>query len=182
MPSKQLCMIAAALCALGYSAWSLWWPRSQQSAAGFVAAQPAVATEKISGPTVALKIVPKKAVQKKFSGVQISETEEVVDTAAIQPAPNGATAITVIDTISGTARTTVQMNEAPWVALERTNYLGIGYDLSTNGSQRARLYYKRDFLRIRDVHIQGSAQLSAPVNSVNGSIEGVVSGTIEYRF
>jgi hypothetical protein len=173
---------AVALVIISYLAWSLWGHRPQQPAAGFVAAAPAVKADKVPGPTVALRVIPKTAVRKQFPGAAVAADEEVIESSKIDPAPNGAVAITSINTTTGEARTDVQMNQPAWLALERTNYIGIGYDLSTDGSQRARLYYKRDLVRSRDVHLQGAVQVTVPVNGGSGTAEGIISGNIEYRF
>jgi hypothetical protein len=174
---------AILLFSLTYSGWSLWGPLPQEHSEGFVAAKPAVSADKVQGPTIPVQIVPKTAVKKKFPGAKIEGgTIEVIDTADIGKAPNGATTITVIDTITGESRTDVQMKDSPWFGFERQNYLGVGYELGTSGTQKAKVYYKRDLLRIKDIHLQGGAEVKAPINGSSGGVEATMYGNIEYRF
>lgn len=173
------------LAVLAYLAWSKWGPRPQLPAAGFVAAKPAVSAKKVDGPLlkVPLRIVPKESVKRKFPDAHIDDPEdEVIDTADIDPTPNGAIAITTIDTATGEAKTEVKMKEAPWFALERQNYLGLGYELHTDGSQKVKLYLKRDLFRVKDAHAQAEALVRAPINGGSDGVEGYVGGNVEYRF
>ena len=173
------------LAVLIYLAWSKWWPRPQLPVAGFVAAKPAVSAKKVDGPLlkVPLRIVPKESVKRKFPEAHIDDPkDEVIDTADIDPAPNGAITITTVDTQTGEAKTEVKMKEAPWFALERQNYLGLRYELHTDGSQKVKIYLKRDLFRIKDAHAQAEAQLRAPINGSGGQVEGYVGGNAEYRF
>lgn len=173
------------LAVVAYIAWSKWGPRPQLPVAGFVAAKPAVSAKKVDGPLlkVPLRIVPKESVKRKFPSAHIDDPkDEVIDTAEIGPAPNGAVTITTVDTQTGEAKTEVKMKEAPWFALERQNYLGLGYELHTDGSQKVKLYLKRDLFRIKDAHAQAEAQVRATINGDSGQVEGYVGGNVEYRF
>lgn len=168
-----------------YLAWSQWGARPQQPGDGFVPAKPAVSTPKVDGPVLKapLKIVPKAAVKRKFPEAHIDEPDtEVIDTADIDPAPNGAVTITTIDTKTGEAKTEVKTKESPWFALERQNYLGLGYELHVDGRQKVKVYVKRDLFRVKDIHAQADAQVRAPINGGSGGIEGYVGGNVEYRF
>lgn len=176
---------AVALLVLIYLAWSLCGSQPQQPSAGFVAAVPAVTAPKVDGPIVKvpLKIVPKKKVKEDHPDAHIDAPGvEVIDTAIIPQAPNGAVTITTLDTTTGVATTEVKIKPAPWFALERTNYAGIGYELHWNGDQKAKGYYKRDLVRIKDAHLQAEAQIRIPVNGSDGKAEGFIGGNLEYRF
>lgn len=132
---------------------------------------------------VPLKVVPKIAVKAEFPEAHIEDPdEEVIDTGEIDPAPNGAIIITTINTITGEAHTEVKIKEAPWFAFERQNYLGAGYELHFNGDQKAKGYYKRDLVRIKNIHLQGEAVITVPLSGAQGKIEGFVGGNLEYRF
>ncbi len=168
-----------------YLAWSVYGNRPQQPSAGFVHTKPAVSSPKITGPnlTAPLKVVPKTAVKGKFPDAHIDDPdEEVIDTADIEPAPNGATTITTMNIQTGESRTELKMKEAPWFALERQNYLGLGYELHFNGEQMGKVYYKRDLLRIKDAHLQAETVIRFPVNGSQNKVEGFVGVNTEWRF
>lgn len=167
-----------------YLLWSIYGSSPQQPKAGFVPAPPAVTTPKVPGPklTVPLMIVPKAAVKRKYPDAHIDDPDDqVIDTADIGPAPDGATTITTMNTNTGTAHTEVKIKPAPWFALERQNYLGIGYEMHLNGDQKAKVYFKRDLLRIKDIHLQGETVLKVPLAGTAKTV-GFVGGNIEYRF
>lgn len=168
-----------------YLLWSIFGSRPQQPSAGFIAAKPAVSAPKVDGPVlkVPLKVVPKKEAKKKHPDAHIDAPGvEVIDTAVIPVAPNGATTITTINTNTGVATTEVKIKPAPWFALERANYAGIGYELHWNGNQKAKGYYKRDLVRVKNLHLQGELQVKIPVNGSDGRAEGFAGGNLEYRF
>lgn len=181
IPRRRL-IVYAVIAGLGliYLAWS-FWPRSTP-ATGFVAAKPAVSAPKIDGPTVTvpLKIVPKKKVQQQFPSANVGgDDTEVIDTADIPNAPNGVTTITTINTQTGEAQTQYQAKEAPWFALERQNYIGLGYGVATGGKTALRGYYKRDLVRVKDIHLQG--ELAATVRD-DRTAEGTAFVNLEWRF
>lgn len=172
---------AAAAFAILYLGWSLWGKRPQEPSQGFVKTEPAVNLPKVPGPvlTVPLKIVPKAGVEREFPEAHIEEAEEVIDTADVPPAPNGATSITTINTKTGEASTQIKIKEAPWFAFERTNYAGAGIEQHFTGELKAKAYYKRDILRIKDVHLQGELQIKT---STKKETEGFAGINVEYRF
>jgi hypothetical protein len=168
------------LIGLIYLGWSLWGNKPQSPAQGFVAARPAIKTAKVQGPTVAIKVVPREAVLKTFPTADIPEPLVVVETADIPQAPNGATAIVTMDPQTGETETIVQNNEAPWFALERGNTIGAGLRIGTQG-QRIPVYYRRDLLRIKDVHLVGEVGGSIALDPREKS-EAHATGMLEYRF
>ena len=137
---------------VSYFAWSVWGHRPAVSDNGFQKAAPAVEVPKVPGPTVQIKVVPKAVVRKKFPDAHIDSQDEVIDTAEIESAPNGATAITTISPVTGEATTRVKAKDAPWFALERDNFIGVGYEVGTLGS-RVPVYYRRAILRVKDAHL-----------------------------
>lgn len=172
--------VAVTLLVTIYIGWSAWGERPQNSAQGFVAAKPAIPEAKVPGPTVQVKVVPKTAVKRKFPEAHISDKEEVIDTAKVPAAPNGATTITTIDTDTGEAHTEVKINEAPWLALERNNYLGAGYEIGTDGT-KIPIYYKRDILRIKNVHLQAEVGGKVALDP-RGKSEAHGTALMEYRW
>lgn len=177
---KYYLHIALAVVVLTYTTWSVFSKHPQQPSAGFVVAKPAIAPPKVDGPVLKapLKIVPKKKVKEKFPEAHIADDEEVIDTANIDELPDGGTAIITIAP-NGETRTEIKAKETPWFAFERKNYLGVGYELHPTG-QAVKAYYKRDLLRIKDIHIQGEAQVKMPL-TIN-SPEAFIGGNVEYRF
>lgn len=168
--------------AVFYIGWSIYSKPSQQPGQGFVPAKPAVNSDKVPGSTVKvpLKVVPKKAVKREFPEAHVDDPDdEVIDTADIPPAPNGATAITTMNVQTGEAHTEIKIKEPPWFALERTNYIGIGIEQHYNGEQKGKVYYKRDFVRVKDLHLQGEAVIKA---GTSRQVEGYAGANLELRF
>lgn len=140
---------------IAYVVWSMFFAPHQQSTTTFQQAKPAVETKKEPGPilTTPIQIVPKKKVISEFPTAQIADDEEFVDTSVITPTDNGGVTLTRIDTMTGEVRTDFKPNEAPWLGFENKNYLGIGVEAGTKGAS-GNFYYKRDILRMKDVHLQ----------------------------
>lgn len=143
------------LIGLVYFGWSVFGHRPQAPSAGFVAAKPAVSAVKVPGPVVKVpvKVIPKKKVTQKYPEAQIADSEEWVDTAEVPEAPNGAVVLTKIDPGTGDVTNQVETKPAPLFAFERNNTLGAGYEIGTQGP-RVPVYYRRDILRVKDVHLQ----------------------------
>jgi hypothetical protein len=165
-----------------YLAWSIYGKQPQPPSAGFVTPPPAVSQPKVNGPVlkVPLKIVPKQKVQDKFPGAHTDGPIEVVDTADIPALPNGGTGITTINTDTGATQTEIKANTAPWLSLERQNYIGVGYELHPVAGGAVKAYYKRDLIRVKDIHLQGEVSVKAPLSG--GAIEGWIGGNVELRF
>lgn len=182
--SRQWLYGGIALAIIIYLAWSIWGTRPQQPGQGFVVAKPAVSHAKVNGPvvTVPIKIVPKQAVKDKFPDAHVDDPDgEVIDTADIPPAPHGATAITTIDTKTGEAHTEVKIKEAPWFAFERNNEIGAGYGINTNGRQIATIHYRRDILRVKDVHLSGQVEAASSMDTASKP-EGRATLQVNWRF
>lgn len=172
-----------ALLVSGYLAWSIWGGRPQTPSAGFIKAEPAVKVETVPGPTVKLRVLPKAAVKKKFPKAPIdAPSSAVLSAVAGPPAPDGSVVVTTIDTTTGEATTNIAIKEAPLFALERKNYLGVGYELHLTGYQMVKIYYKRDLFRVKDTHLQGETLLKAPLPGSRGDVESYVGGNIEHRW
>jgi hypothetical protein len=138
-----------------YVVWSIFFAPHQQSTTTFQQPKPAVEAKKEPGPllTVPIQIVPKKEVIREFPTAQIANDEEFVDTSEIAPTDNGGITLTKVDTVTGEIRTDFKPNEAPWLGFENKNYLGIGVEAGTKGAN-GNFYYKRDILRMKDLHLQ----------------------------
>ena len=179
-PWKLIVVAACALCVVGYLFWCLVHiPVPKPDV--FTKAAPAVMAPKVAGPTLAvpLKVVPKAAVRKALPSLVIPEGDEVIDTADIPPMPNGVKAVTFMDVSTGEATTQYTPKPAPWFALEDRNTVGAGYEASTEGS-RVPIYYRRDILRVKDLHLVGEVGGKIPVGA--GKVEGHAGAYAEWRF
>lgn len=168
------------LCAAGYLCWSLV-PTPIPKPGVFSQAAPAVTAPKVAGPrlNVPLRVVPKQAAKKALPSITIPEGSEVIDTADIPAAPDGVQVITFLNLSSGEATTRYAPKPAPWFALESRNTLGAGYEAGTEGT-RVPIYYRRDLMRVKDLHLVG--ELGAKIPLGDGRGEGHAAGYIEWRF
>lgn len=143
---------------------------------------PAVTAPKVAGPKMSapLRIVPAKAVLKSFPQIgSIAPREPVIDTAKIPKAENGGSTVTFMNVSTGTASTVFIPAPSPWFALESRNTLGAGYQASTEGT-RIPIYYRRDILRVKDVHLLTEVGVKIPVGL--GKTEGHIGAAVEWRF
>jgi len=181
LPKWRLYLYASVIVLiLIYMAWSIWGKRPIKIENGFVATKPAISAAKQPGPTVQLRVIPKAAVIAKFPQAKINLDDVVVDTAKIPPLKNGGTAVVTISEATGEASTQIQASPAPWLAFERNNTLGAGIEIGTQG-QKVPIYYRRDLLRIKDVHIL--AELGAKIAlSPTEKTEAHAAALVEYRW
>ena len=180
-PQWKLIVVAiCALCAVGYLFWSLVHIPVPKPGV-FTQAAPVVTVPKVAGPTLAvpLRVVPKAAVRKALPSLVIPEGDEVIDTADIPAMPNGVQTITFMDISTGEATTQYTPKPAPWFALEDRNTLGAGYEASTDGA-RVPVYYRRDVLRVKDLHLVGEVGGKIPLGP--GKTEGHAGAYAEWRF
>jgi hypothetical protein len=183
VPGRRLYAYGALIIfGLIYLAWS-FFHKPAPTAQVFTQAPPAVKTPKVDGPTVKVRIVPKAAVKKKYPEYHGADAPmvEVIDTADVPPMPNGATTVTAIDTVTGEATTSVEPKKSPWLAFEDQDYIGAGMEAGTNGA-RAVAYYKRDIIRVKDIHLQVKpVEIKVPISG-NGDAELSAGAYIEWRF
>ena len=178
---KLILVVALLLLAIGLLAWSSVGTSAPKPAV-FIPAAPAVTAPKVAGPSlqVPLQLVPKAAVRKKFgSALTLPADSEVIDTTDIPKAENGVDTVTTMNTTTGTASTVFLPKAAPWFALEDRNTIGAGYEESTEGA-RVPVYYRRDILRVKDLHLVGEVGGKIPVGA--GKVEGHAGAYAEWRF
>lgn len=177
---KPIAYAAGACCVAGYLYWSLVHMPAPRPGA-ITRAAPAVTAPKVAGPILKkpLQVVPKPAVRKAFPNLDLQEELEVLDTADIPAAENGVQTVTFINISTGIASTVYTPKPAPWFALEDRNRIGAGYEISTEGT-RIPVYYRRDLLRVKDLHLVGEVGGKIPVGP--GRIEGHAAGLVEWRF
>jgi hypothetical protein len=178
---RLITLVVLALCAAGYLCWSLVHTPTPKPGA-ITHPAPAVTAPKVVGPMlqVPLRVVPKAAVQRKFPQIgPISPREEVVDTADIPAMENGGSTLTFTNITTGLSSTVFIPKPAPWFALESRNTLGAGYEKSTEGD-RVPIYYRRDLVRIKNLHVLGELGGKIPVGP--GKLEGHAGAYVEWRF
>lgn len=159
-PRKRNLLVLVILLAVIYLIWS-FWPRQQIPAGVMVQAKPAVKQEKISvAAPQTIKVIEKQTIYKYLPSAQIAPSEQVIDTAIIPTAPNGAITITTIDQQTGEARTQYELKKTPLFALERGNELGVAYGIATSGNQTACAHYRRDIFRVKNIHVSGQLEVS----------------------
>jgi len=181
--TKKIIYGSLLLLGISYLVWS-FIPKAAPNYKEFAVTKPAVSVPKTTGPMlqVPLKVVPKSAVRKAFPTEPIEDQEEVVDTAKIPPAPNGGTTISKIDTTTGDTKTDFKPSPPPLLAFENQNYLGGGVEYHVTGEVKAKIYYKRDVVRSKDVHLQVEVQGKMPISGTTGKAELFVGPNLEWRF
>jgi len=176
---KVIGIAALVLFAASYLVWSFVHTPSPKAGAVILPA-PAITVPKVEGPTlkVPLKVVPPKAVEKKFPTIGTTPPDKpVIDTAKIPQTENGGSTVTSLDLVTGEASTVFVPDPAPWFAFEDKNAVGIAYLWTSQGTTGA-AYYRRDLFRVKDIHVTGIAGIMA----VDGRV-GVGAGvTGELRF
>ncbi|MCM0081795.1 hypothetical protein L4X63_09355 [Geomonas sp. Red32] len=107
---------------------------------------------------------------------------QVTTTADIPECPNGAEAVTLLDTKTGQSTMIVKQKTSPWFEFENGLVAGLRYGLNTKGGQSLTPYAGVEFLRIKDFHVLGYGEVN---NDLEGqffkSIDGKVQLDIQYR-
>lgn len=165
----------------------MWCHKPENQGAGYQVAPPAKPVSnvpKIDAPAPPhIKVIPKKVAKTKLGlpeDVADDDTEEVIDTAEIPPAPNGATTVTVMNTKTGDSKTLVKVKPQPFFAFEKTGAAGIRYGITSNGDQQAAVFARQDILRVMDVHLSVTAE--ARTVPTKGTSEAAASVEISYRW
>lgn len=117
---------------------------------------------KVDHPAPAkIKVLPKKAAAKKLAlpaAVADDDNQQIIDTATIPPAPDGATTVTTINMQTGEATTSFKANPRPLFAYLRTGAAGIRYGITSAGQQQAALFVRQDLLRVGNIHLAATAE------------------------
>jgi len=175
------------LAVLAFAAVYLMWAMLKAPPAKpgeFLETKPAVTAPKVPGPIVKVPIkeIPKKQVKKKFPEYTKADAEKdiVIDSANIPPMENGVVTITKLDTTTGEASTSFEPKKSPLFAFSDKNYIGVGYQLSTDGAT-VPVYWKRDIFQVKSLHFQTEVGGRIPVNG-NAKAEVHIGANAEYRF
>lgn len=171
------------------AAWLVWlWYGKQPTAsqdwqqappAGQVAGIPRV---DYSAPKK-IRVIPKKAASKALDlpqDVAQDDNQQVIATADIAPAPDGATAVTIMDTTTGESKVLVKAKPRPLFAFLRSGAAGIRYGIDSRGDQQAALFVRQDVLRVGNVHLGLTAE--ARTVPTRGEAEAYGAVEVSYRW
>lgn len=164
---RAVLIVAAIVFAACYLLWAWYRPAPAISTAGFAPVEtvaPLADTARIPLPVKAIQVIPKATAAKKLKlpvEVAQDERQQVLTAVAVPPTQGGATAVTIIDTTTGAARTIVRETPRPLIGLEVGTEVGARYGLASDGQgQRIDLYARRDLLRIGPVYLAAYAEVN----------------------
>jgi hypothetical protein len=152
---------------LAYVLWLTFGSVTQTHSQGFVATKHAISTVKVAGPVlkVPMKIIPRKAVRKKFpEAPDLPDDEEYVDDPVIPPAPNGGTVLTKVNETTGEVSSTFEAKAAPWFAFRRDNHIEAFAMVSNNGPHVA-VDAVRDIFSVKEAVVAIKAGGRIPLDS-----------------
>lgn len=143
----------------------LWYGKQPTAPQDWSPAKPAHQVSgmpKVEHPSPAkIKVLPKKQAAKKLglpAAVTDDDNQQIIDTATIPPAPDGATTVTTINMQTGEATTIVKANPRPLFAFLRSGAAGIRYGITSAGQQQAALFVRQDLLRVGNIHLAATAE------------------------
>jgi hypothetical protein len=185
-PWKLYLVDAVLLCVTGYLAWSLWGHKPPPAGSVTISVPQVDTLEEMetTTTTTTLTIYKDKPAAVAALGLPASEAanpkEGLLTANEVEANKNGAVVTTFVNMSTGRPRTDIQYNKAPWFALQRGNTIGVGYELGSQGA-KVPVYYKRDVLRIKDIHgiveVGGKLALDPAYNS-----EAYGKAGVEWRF
>lgn len=165
--STRAALIVGALLLVAIYLLAVWYrPVAPISTAVYApaATAPAVAAvPTVAVPVQAVRVIPKAAAKKLKlpTDVVADQRQQILAAVEVPPTQGGATAVTVIDTDTGAARTIVREKRRPLLALATATEVGARYGLASDGiGQRIDLYARRDLLRIGAVHLAAYAEVN----------------------
>lgn len=179
--------LAAFLLLAAWLVWLWYGKRDALPTKSYQSAPPAPAVAGV--PTVPhpapsmIKVVPKAIANKKLdlpTEVAGNDAKQVISTADISPAPDGATTVTVMDTTTGESTTLVKANPKPLFAFLRTGAVGVRYGIASSGDQQAALFVRQDVARVANIHLSATAE--ARTVPTKGSSEAFVAVEVSYRW
>lgn len=134
-------------------------------------------------PPPKIKVLPKQQASKKLglpADVANDPDTEIIDTAEIPPAPDGATTVTTINMQTGEARTIVKANPRPVFAFLRTGAAGIRYGINSTGDQQAALFVRQDVMRVGNIYLAATAE--GKTTPTKGTSEAYGALEVSYRW
>jgi hypothetical protein len=165
---KKIVFALICLFLLAYVVWCRWPRVPSGSASGYHQAQPAkavVGLAKTTMPAARVQVYPKKEALKRLNvpSGDIDDDEQVIDSADIPAAPDGATTVTFFNISTGKSRTLYVEHERPLLSFEKGTELGMRYGLGSSGSQTAAVYARRDLARAGSFYLSGYGEASAQI-------------------
>jgi hypothetical protein len=179
-------LVAAFLLLAAWLVW-LWYGKQATAPQQYQTAPPAPAVADVpkvphAAPPI-IQVIPKVVASKKLdlpADVAGNDTKQVISTADIAPAPDGATTVTVMDTVTGESTTLVKANPKPLFAFLRTGAVGMRYGIASSGDQQAALFVRQDVLRVANIHLSVTAE--ARTVPTKGTSEAFGAAEVSYRW
>lgn len=170
-------LLAAFLVLAAWLVW-LWYGEHPTAPEGYQVAKPAIDTPKVDHEAPKkIKVLPKATASKKLglpADVVDDDQQEIIDTADIPPAPNGATTVTTMNMETGEAKTLVKIKPAPLFAFLRTGAVGARYGIASSGDQQAALFVRQDVFRVGSIHLSATAEArTIPTKGTSEAFGGV---------
>ncbi len=162
-----------------YFGWCILAPKPKNDYTWQPTAPPVPISKRTGEQKVVVKYYPKEVIVTKWRDAPVQDGEQVIATGTIPSAPNGAESIATMNMTTGESHIDYKLNPPPWFALERANYIGVGTGINTETGQSYEAYYKRDILRVKDVHLQ--IEVNAET-SQQKPVDAGIKARLEYRF
>ena len=171
------------------AAWLVWlWygkqPASPQDWQQAPPARQVAGIPRVDHPAPkVIRVIPKKAAGKGLAlpqDVAQDDNQQVIATADIAPAPDGATAVTIMDTTTGESKVLVKARPRPLFAFLRSGAAGIRYGIDSRGDQQAALFVRQDVLRVGNVHLGLTAE--GRTVPTRGTAEAYGAVEVSYRW
>lgn len=169
--------------------WLLWlWYGNKPTLSTEYKAAPAakqvIAMERVDhAPPPKIRVLPKAAASKKLGlpqEIAQDDKKQIISTANIAPAPDGATTVTIMDTSTGEATTIVKANPRPLFSFLRSGAAGVRYGIDTAGEQQVAIFARQDVFRVGEIHVSGTVE--ARHHGKTGKSEGVAALEASYRW
>lgn len=165
VPPRTIALAALVLAAGVYFLWQWYRPPAPITTAGYLPAATEPVVAKLPKEDVAIekvRVIPKTQAVKRLDlpSETVGKQEEILAAVTIPPTKGGATAVTLIDTDTGEARTIVREKPRPLLSLESGTEIGLRYGLSTQHGQMGAIYARRDLARMGDVYLSLYGEVS----------------------
>lgn len=178
-----------AVVVVGLVIWLLWLWYGKQSVApqNWQQAPPApqvAGIPKVDHPAPKkIKVIPKRAASKALDlpqDIAQDDNQQVIATANIAPAPDGATAVTIMNTETGNSTILIKAKPRPLFAFLRSGAVGLRYGIASSGDQQAVLFVRQDVLRVANIHLSATAE--ARTVPAKGTSEALGALEVSYRW
>lgn len=130
-----------------------------------------------------IQVIPKSVASKTLdlpADIASNDNKQVISTADIAPAPDGATTVTVMDTTTGESTTLFKANPTPLFAFLRTGAVGMRYGIASSGDQQAALFVRQDVARVANIHLSVTAEVRTV--PTRGTSEAFGAVEVSYRW